>query len=151
MLVDWNAWSWSMRKTPAASGAIEDQAADLRREVSRAGVSERPVRLEAMNVGGAHAARDAIEFGVVPGDREGDGGVQQRAEVVGAMRELPEIVGVDQQVSADGLLEAGVELVAAARARMGAIAPKTFCASPPTPVALESSRFSLNGVSKVRA
>ena len=28
--------------------------------------------------------------------------------------------------------------------------PKTFWSSPPTPVALESSRFSLNGVSKVR-
>src|ERR1035438_10734695 len=31
------------------------------------------------------------------------------------------------------------------------LAPKTFWANPPTPVALERSRFSLNGVSKVLA
>src|ERR1039458_9473956 len=31
------------------------------------------------------------------------------------------------------------------------LAPKTLWSSPPTPVALESSRFSLNGVSKVLA
>ena len=50
--------------------ALGDQAAGLRREVARARVAEGPVGLEAVQVGGAHAAGDAVELGVVPGDRE---------------------------------------------------------------------------------
>ena len=55
---------------------------------------------------------DAVELRIVPGDGERDGGVQQRAEVVRVVGELPEIVGVHQEEFADGLLEAGIELIA---------------------------------------
>ena len=105
-----------------------------------------------MQIGGAHPARDAVQLGVVPDDGERDGGVEQRAEVVGVVRVFPEVIRVDQQELAERLLETGVELVADSRLRWAAPTdPNTFCARPPRPVALESSRFSLNGVSNVRA
>jgi len=88
-------------------------AADLRRVVSRA-VWPKINRPGNAKVGSADAAGNAIQFRVVPGNGERDGGVQQRVEVKSAVCELPEIIGVDHQVFADGLLEAGVELVAAA-------------------------------------
>ena len=94
--------------------SLGDQPAHFRREIARARVAEGPVGLEAVHVGGAQAAGDAIELGVVPGDRKRQGGVQQRAEVVRAVGVLPEVIGVEQQIPADGLLQAGVELVAVA-------------------------------------
>src|ERR1041385_7762360 len=74
--------------------ALRDQAANLRWKVPGAGMAEGPVGLEAVEIRGADTASDAIELGVVPGDRERDGGVEQRAVVVGAMRVLPEIIRI---------------------------------------------------------
>ena len=53
------------------------------------------------------------------------------AEVVGVVREFPEVIGVDDKPSADALLQAGIELVAAVPAGWASrLAPKTFCARP---------------------
>ena len=63
----------------------------------------------------SYAARDAVEFRIVPCDRERDGGVQKRTEVVRVVRVLPEIVRVNQQKFSNRLLKAGIELVAKSR------------------------------------
>jgi hypothetical protein len=74
-------------------------------------VTKCPVRLEAVKIRRADAPCDAIQLGVVPGNGEGNGRVQQRAEVVGVVGVFPEIVQVDQQPFADSLLQAGIELI----------------------------------------
>ena len=51
---------------------------------------------------------------VVPLDGKGDRRVAQHAEVVGVVRVLPDVFAVDDQVSAEGLLQAGMEFVAIA-------------------------------------
>ena len=94
---------------------LRDEASILREEETRACVAKRPVRLKSLQVGGAHASSHAVELGVVPRDGERDIGVQQRAEVESVVRVLPEIIGVDQDELADGLLKTGVELVAETR------------------------------------
>jgi hypothetical protein len=94
--------------------ALRDQASRFRRIVARASVPEGPVGLETVEIRGADAPGDAVELRIVPRDGERDRRVEQRAEVVGVMRVFPEIVGVNQQDFADGLLESGVELVAEA-------------------------------------
>src|SRR5579863_530370 len=98
----------------AQSRTLRNQAPGFRREVSRAGVTESPVGLETFEVGGAHSTGNSVQFRVVPGNRECDGRIQQRAEVVCIMRVLPEIVGIDQYESSNGLLKARVELIAKA-------------------------------------
>src|SRR6185369_15237322 len=91
-----------------------DQAAVFGKEIAGAGVAEGPIGLESAQVGGADPAGDAVQFRLVPGNREGDGGVQQGAEIVAVVGVLPEVIGVQQQIAAEGLLQAGVELVASA-------------------------------------
>jgi len=56
---------------------------------SGARVTERPVCLEAFQVRGADASGYAIQFRIMPGDRERNRRVQQDAEVVGVVRVLP--------------------------------------------------------------
>jgi hypothetical protein len=53
-------------------------------------------------------------FEFVPGDREGDRGIQRCAEVIGVVRLLPKVMVVDEQPAANTPLEAGIELVAEA-------------------------------------
>ena len=55
------------------------------------------VSLESVNIDGADARGHAVEFRVVPGDRKRDRRVEQDAEVVGVVREFPEIIGIDDQ------------------------------------------------------
>jgi len=62
----------------------------------------------------------------MPGDRERDRRIQQRAEIVSVMRVLPEVVGIDQQGTCDRLLKAGIELIAVSGASGAAVAPNTF-------------------------
>ena len=78
--------------------ALWNQPARFRREVSRPRVTERPVGLEAVQIDRAHPSRHPVQLGVVPRDGERERGVQQRTEIVGIVRILPEIVGIDQQV-----------------------------------------------------
>src|SRR5262245_18172199 len=49
----------------------------------------------------------------MPRDREGDRRVQDHAEVVGVARALPEVVGVNDDVTPDALLNSEIELMAA--------------------------------------
>ena len=67
-----------------------------------------------MEVGHVGAQREAGDLGVVPVDREGDRRVAEHAEVEGVVRVLPDVVAADDEVLAEGLLQAGVELVAEA-------------------------------------
>src|SRR3954447_14626946 len=78
-------------------------------------MTKRPVRLEALESGCAQASRDPVKLRVMPRNRKGNGGVQQRAEVEGIVRILPKIVGVDQQELSKRLLKTGIELVPEAR------------------------------------
>src|SRR5436190_507519 len=48
----------------------------------------------------------------MPGNRKHDGGVEKNTIVIGAIRVLPVIVRVEQQIPADSLLKADVELIA---------------------------------------
>src|SRR5438270_7448978 len=48
----------------------------------------------------------------MPGDRKCDGRVEKNAVVICVVRVLPVVVRVDQQVPAERLLKAGVELIA---------------------------------------
>src|SRR2546428_178824 len=50
----------------------------------------------------------------MPCDRKRNGGVQENAKVISVIRELPEVVSVQQQVAAERLLEAHVVLIPAA-------------------------------------
>src|SRR5258708_3267676 len=88
----------------AQGRALGNQASGLRREVAGAIVAEGPGSLEAVKVDGAHPAGNAVQLGVVPGDRKRDGSVQQRAEIVSVVSVLPKVIQVDQQESANGLL-----------------------------------------------
>src|SRR5579859_5843521 len=86
----------------------------LRREIAGARMAKSIVRLEAVKVDGAQASGDSIELGIVPGNGKGNRGVEKNAEVVGVMCVLPEVIGIQQQPFADGLLKSSVELVAKA-------------------------------------
>src|ERR1700682_1071026 len=50
----------------------------------------------------------------MPCDRKRNGSVQENAKVISVIRELPEVVSVQQQVAAERLLETRVELIPAA-------------------------------------
>src|SRR5208282_5783868 len=78
--------------------ALRNEASVLGRVIAGAGVAAGPVALKTLQVNGAGAAGDAVVFRIVPGDGEGNGGIQQRAEVEGVMGELPEVIGVDQNI-----------------------------------------------------
>ncbi len=56
----------------------------------------------------------AGNLGVVPVDGEGDGRVAEDAEVEGVVGVLPDVLAAEDHVLAEGLLQAGVELVAIA-------------------------------------
>ena len=61
--------------------------------------------------------RVAGNLGVMPVDGEGDGRVAQHAEVEGVVRVLPDVFAAEDHVFAEGLLQAGMKLVAEARAQ----------------------------------
>ena len=65
-------------------------------------------------VGHVGAECVAGDLGVVPVDGEGDGGVAEDGEVEGVVGVLPDVVAGEDEVLAEGLLQAGVELVAEA-------------------------------------
>src|SRR5579872_4404093 len=73
------------------------------------------VGLEAMHVDGAYASCQAVQLGVVPGNRERDGSIKQHIEIVAVLRELPEVFAIEHQPVTQLLLQAGVELVPFAR------------------------------------
>ena len=131
--------------------------ADLRLEEARRHVGHDDERRQAVEV--RHAAADGIagNLGVVPLDGKGDRRVAQHAEIVRSVRVLPDVLAVHHEVPSEGLLETGVELVAPAGAqRRGRYARANGRAMSALITGslhprLESTRFSLNGVSRVRA
>src|SRR5690242_18550901 len=90
------------------------ETAGLGREIAGACVTECPISYETMEVRRAHTTRDAVQLRLVPRDGKRDGRVLQRAEIVSVRCVLPEIVGVDQQILPDRLLQAYVVLIAPA-------------------------------------
>ena len=94
-------------------------------------------------VGQVDARREAVALRQMPRDREGDRRIQDHAEVIGVASALPEVVGVDHDVTPDALLNSDVELMTAPGfERLGRASPRTP-ANPPSPVALEKIKFSL--------
>ncbi len=72
------------------------------------------VGLEALEIRRAQPARDAVQFGVVPGNRERNRRIEQQVEIVSVVGILPEIVAVEEEVLSDPLLQSGIELIALA-------------------------------------
>jgi hypothetical protein len=70
------------------------------------------------------AGADCIprNLGTGPFDWERDGSATHDAEIEGVVSVFPDVLGVDDQVSAERLLKAGVELVAVARVDRSQIA-----------------------------
>ena len=70
-----------------------------------------------MEVGHIRAQVKARDLGVMPVDREGDGGVAQDGEIKGIVGVLPNVVAGEDEVLADSLLQTRMELIAEARLR----------------------------------
>ena len=94
---------------------VQDEAAGRGAEEAGACVAHRHVGQETLYVGGRDARADAVDLRFPPGDRKCDRRVEQDAEVVAGIGEFPEVVGVHHEEAVDGLLKAGVELVAGPR------------------------------------
>jgi hypothetical protein len=72
--------------------ALRDEAVVLRREIRGACMTKGPVGLGTFQIGCAHIAGDSIQLRVMPGDRECDRRIQQRAGSICVVRVFPEIV-----------------------------------------------------------
>ena len=106
-----------------------------------------------MDIRHADAAGVAGNLRVVPFHREGDRSIAQHAEVIAVVRVLPDVLAGENQIFSEGLLEAGVKFVAPARTQRSAGRTRSSrAADSSTGLAhptLESTRFSLNGVSRI--
>ena len=89
-------------------------SADGRREEARGDVGQHDKRAQAVVVGKASTNGEAGDLGITPFDGEVDGAGAEYVEVVGVVRVLPEILAAQDEVLAEGLLQAGVELIAEA-------------------------------------
>src|SRR5262249_51126389 len=93
---------------------VEEESAALRREVARPRVPGGEEGREPFVIRQVDAHRYAVNLRQIPRDREGDRRVQNHAEVVRIARALPKVVGVNHDVFPDALLNADIELMAAA-------------------------------------
>ena len=87
---------------------------DLRSEEPGGDAGHHHQRAEAMVHRHAGAQRQSGNLRVMPFDRKCDRRITQHAEVVGAVRVLPDVFAVDHQKLSDGLLQAGMEFIAKA-------------------------------------
>ena len=92
------------------------QARGLRGEEARRHGREDDLGGEVVDLGDVEAAVEAGDLGVVPADGEGNRRGAEDGEVVGVMRVLPDVVGGEDGVARERLLEAGVKVVAEAGA-----------------------------------
>ena len=92
------------------------EAAGLRSEEAGGDRGEDNLCGEVVDGGYVEATVEAGNLGVVPADGEGDGRGAEDGEVVGVVGVLPDIVGGEDGEAGEGLLEAGVEVVAEAGA-----------------------------------
>ena len=107
-----------------------------------------------MKVGNIRAQREAGDFRVVPVDRKGDGRIAQNTEVESVVGVFPNVVAAEDKVLAESLLEAGMKLVAKTRLQRCRTRRANKSSGASTAFEhpwLESTRFSLKGVSRVRA
>ena len=96
-------------------------------------------------------------LGIVPLDREHDGRAADNAEIEGVVRVFPDVFGIHNEVSAERLLQTNMKFVTVAwvdrsqrQAQRRAAATRVARNGMLHPV-LAMTRFSLNGVSMVRA
>ena len=68
-----------------------------------------------MDIGHADAAGVSGNLGVMPLDREGDGGRSENAEVITVVGVLPDVFARENQVASEGLLKAGVKFISPSR------------------------------------
>ncbi len=94
---------------------VENQAADLRAEKSRAGVPHSGICRETVPARHVHSHGSAVDFGFSPLNRKSNGRIEKRVKVKIIVSKFPEVPGGDHKVSAEGLLKAGVKLIPAAR------------------------------------
>ena len=71
---------------------------------------------EVVDLGDVETAVEAGDLGIVPADGEGDGRRAKDRKVIGVVGVLPDVVGGEDSVAGECLLEAGVEVVAEAGA-----------------------------------
>src|SRR5262249_21787286 len=92
---------------------VEEESAALGGKVARPRVPGGEVGRETFIVGQVDARREAVILRQTPRDGKGDRRVQDHAEVVSVARALPEVVGVDDDVTPDALLNSEIELMTA--------------------------------------
>ena len=115
----------------AVHRAAEDQAAVLGAEDARPRMPQSGVGSQPLVLAQRQARRDAVHLGMVPFDGEEDGGGEQIVQVEGIARELPEVIGVQHEMASDGLLQAGVVLVANPRfERHAVVSAEDVCRQP---------------------
>ena len=93
---------------PLRSAGVKKRAATLEKTIS----AENPWKF-----GHADAAGVSGNLGVVPLDRKGDRSGAEHAEVVGVVGVLPDVFAGEDDILSEGLLKAGVEFIAPARAQ----------------------------------
>ena len=86
----------------------------LRREEAGRNRGRDEIRTEAMGLWNFGTDCKTRNLRVVPVDGEGDGCVTQHAEVEGVVRVLPDVLAAHHGMFSEGLLHAGVELIAEA-------------------------------------
>ena len=142
------------RPIPRARKACASSA-NLRIEEARRDVGEDDECRQAVKIREAAANGKARYFGIVPLDGKGDGRIAEDAEIVGVVRVFPDVFAAQHEVLPEGLLQAGVKFVAPSRAQQPGNrrrnTEKRRSATGEQHPVLERMRFSLNGVSMVRA
>src|SRR5271156_3918709 len=99
-----------------ASGGDRDgaYAADLWSEEASGDAGHNDQRGESMVIRDIRTDGVARDFRIVPLDGESNRGGAEDAEVVGVVRVLPDVLAVYHQIFSEGLLQAGVKLIAIA-------------------------------------
>ena len=102
-----------MRNTEFPTGMMGTPATCPQGE-ARGHTGEHHERRKPVEIRDAGADRVAGNLGAAPFDRECDGRAAYDAEIVGVVGVLPDVLGVHDQVSSEGLLQADVKFVAVA-------------------------------------
>ena len=87
-------------------------AANLRIEEACRDAGHDDERRQPMVIRDVRADRIAGNFRIIPRDRKGDRSGAQNAEIVAVVRVLPDVLAIDNQVFPEGLLQAGMKLIA---------------------------------------
>ena len=155
-----------MRNTPPSPPRRSAHAAELRFEEAcgHAGHDDESGKAAVVRHARANGVSGIFELCQEIGKKIG---VTEDTEVVSAVRVLPEVLGIDDKILAEGLLEPGVEFIAIAGGNGGQRniplklpsgfehpSPEAKKSAPTTGFAqptLETTRFSLKGVSRALA